>query len=159
MSLRAPWTAIVVVLLLFLAPARAEKPNPAFAGRIMLSEKRFQPARTLVAYNAQVTKQSKTAFFEDKNRMWTIYYAAFLKVPLDDIPYLVKLYEFTDRGQLPPPLATISELASQRGLATLNGVLQLDRKNVGANKEFLMIVEYRGKVMSSTKFKLLGDRE
>jgi hypothetical protein len=63
----------VVILLLSVAPAAAEKPNPAFAGRIMLSEKRFPTsARSLAEFNAKITKQSKTSFFEDKDKKWKI---------------------------------------------------------------------------------------
>ena len=55
------WAALAVLLA---APAAAEKPNPVFAGRIMLSDKRFpMSAKSQAAFNAQVQKQSKTSFF------------------------------------------------------------------------------------------------
>jgi len=147
-----------VALLCFVAPAAAEKPNPAFAGRIMLSDKRFPlVAKSLAAYNAQVSKQSKTSFFEDKDKKWKIYFAGFLKVPLDDVEYVIKLYELTGKGQ--QLLATIEQFTDSRGQAALLSYLNLDRKTMGANKELMMTIENKGKVLASSRFKLLGQQE
>lgn len=148
----------LVALVCFVAPAAAEKPNPAFAGRIMLSDKRYPlAAKSLAAYNAQVSKQSKTSFFEDKEKKWKIYFAGFLKVPLNDVEYVVKLYELGGKGQ--QLLATIEQFTDSRGQVSLISNMELDRKTMGANKELLMTIESRGKVLASTKFKLLGERE
>jgi hypothetical protein len=148
----------LVALLLFAAPAAAEKPNPAFAGRIMLSDKRFPAsAKSLAAFNAQVTKQSKASFYEDKDKKWKIYFAGFLKVPLDDVEYVIKLYELTGKGQ--QLLATIEQFTDSRGQAALLSYLNLDRKTMGANKELMMTIESRGKVLASNRFKLLGQQE
>src|SRR5258706_8928401 len=70
------------------------KVNSSFAGRIMLSDKRFpQSAKSLAAFNAQINKQSKTNFGEDKEKKaWTIFFAGFLKTPLNDVEYVVKIY-------------------------------------------------------------------
>ena len=147
-----------VALLLFVAPAAAEKPNPAFAGRIMLSDKRFPTsAKSLAAFNAQVTKQSKSSFFEDKDKKWKIYFAGFLKVPLNDVEYVVKLYELSGRGQ--QLLAAIDQFTDSRGQASLISNLVLERKTIGANKELMMTIENRGKVLASSRFKILGQRD
>jgi hypothetical protein len=148
----------VVILLLSVAPAAAEKPNPAFAGRIMLSEKRFPTsARSLAEFNAKITKQSKTSFFEDKDKKWKIYFAGFLKTPLNDVEYIVKLYELSGRSQR--LLATIEQFTDSRGQASLLSNMQLERKTIGANKEILITIENRGKVLASSRFKLLGAHE
>jgi hypothetical protein len=147
-----------VALLLFAAPAAAEKPNPAFAGRIMLSDKRFPlTAKSLAAYNAQVNKQSKTSFFEDKEKKWKIYFAGFLKTPLNDVEYVVKLYELGARGQ--QLLATIEQFTDSRGQVSLLSNLTLERKTIGANKQLMITIESSGKVLASNKFKILGAQE
>lgn len=158
MSVRSILVSSFVALLLFAAPAAAEKPNPAFAGRIMLSEKRFpSSAKSLAAFNAQISKQSKTSFFEDKDKKWKIHFAGFLKTPLNDVEYVVKLYELTGRGQ--QLLATIEQFTDSRGQASLISNMQLERKTMGANKELLMTIENKGKVLASSRFKLLGAKE
>jgi hypothetical protein len=148
-------------VLLFAAPVAAEKlekPNPAFAGRIMLSDKRFPAtAKSLAAFNAQITKQSKTSFYEDKDKKWKIYFAGFLKTPLNDVEYVVKLFDLSGgRQQL---LVTFEQFTDSRGQSSLVSYMSLERKTTGANKEFLLTLENRGKVLASSRFKLLGQQE
>lgn len=161
MTIRGILLSSLVVFLVLVAPAaavRADKPNPTFAGRIMLSDKHFPvSAKSLAAFNGQVKKQSKTSFFEDKDKKWKIFFAAFLKKPLDDIEYVVKLYELSGRSQR--LVATIEQFTDVRGQATLLSNLMLERSALGANKELLMTVEYKGKVLASTRFKILGQQE
>lgn len=146
-----------VALLLFAAPAAAERPNPAFAGRIMLSDKRFPlSAKSLAAFNAQVNKQSKTSFFEDKEKKWKIYFAGFLKAPLNDVEYVVKLYELGKGQQL---LATIEQFTDSRGQVSLLSNMTLERKTIGANKQLMITIENGGKVLASNKFWIRGQQE
>jgi hypothetical protein len=157
MTVRAILMSFVAVLL-FAAPAAAERPNPAFAGRIMLSDKRFPAsAKSLAAFNAQINKQSKTSFFEDKDKKWKIYFAGFLKAPLNDVEYVVKLYELSGRGQ--QLLATIEQFTDSRGQVSLLSNMTLERKTIGANKQLLITIENGGKVLASNKFKILGQQE
>jgi len=134
-----------------------EKANPMFAGRIMLSDKYYpRSAKSLTAFNAQVRKQSKENFFEDKEKKtWKIYFAAFLKTPLNDVEYLVKIYELQGRGQV--LLATIEQFTDARGQFSLLSSIVLDRKSAGVNKQLLMTVEAKGKVLGSARFKILGE--
>lgn len=158
MSVRSILLSSWIALLLLASPAAAEKPNAAFAGRIMLSEKRFPAsAKSLAAFNAQVTKQSKTSFFEDKEKKWKIHFAGFLKAPLNDVEYVVKLYELTGKGQ--QLLTSFEQFTDSRGQASLLSSMTLERKTIGANKELMITIENKGKVLASTKFKLLGAQE
>jgi len=161
MTARSVLTSSFVAMLLFVAPAAAQKPerpNPAFAGRIMLSEKRFPvSAKSLAAFNAQVSRQSKTSFYEDKEKKWKIYFAGFLKAPLNDVEYVVKLFDLSGgRQQL---LVTFEQFTDSRGQSSLVSYMSLERKTVGANKDFLLTLENKGKILASTKFKLLGQQE
>jgi hypothetical protein len=155
-------TILTVSLLVIASPAvadKAEKPNATFAGRIMLSDKRFpQQARSLGAFNAQVKKMSKSNFAENKEtKSWKIYFAGFLKSPLNDVEYVVKLYELTGRGQ--QLLVTFEQFTDSRGQAALMSYMTLERKTVGVNKELLLTMENKGKVLASTRFKILGEGE
>lgn len=136
-----------------------EKSNPMFAGRIMLSDK-FYPrsAKSLASFNAQVKKQSKENFYEDKEKKtWKIYFAAFLKAPLNDVEYLVKIYELAGKGQV--LVATVEQFTDSRGQFSLLSSIVLDRKTIGVNKQLLMTVEAKGKVLGSARFKILGEGE
>jgi hypothetical protein len=137
---------------------KAERPNPVFAGKIMLSDKRFpQQAKSLAAFNAQVKKQSRLSFLESKeSKSWKIYFAGFLKTPLNDVEYMVKLYEVSGgRGQ--QLLVSFEQFTDQRGQAALMSSMTLERKSVGVNKELLLTMESKGKVLASTRFRILGE--
>jgi hypothetical protein len=158
MHARSFWSALLVLgLVVAVRPAAADnKINSAFAGRIMLSDKRYpNGAKSLAAFNAQVRKQSKTNFYEDKeSKTWKIYFAGFLKTPLNDVEYVVKLYELSGRGK--QLLATFEQFTDERGQGSLMSSMKLDRKDVGVNKEILMTLESKGRVLASSQFKLLG---
>ena len=137
----------------------AEKPNPAFAGKIMLSDKRFPTqAKSLGAFNAKVRSMAKSNFQEDKEkRQWKIHFAGFLRSPLNDLEYVVKIYEVSGgRQQL---LLTFEQFTHERGQAALISNMTLERKHVGVNKELLITMENKGKVLASNRFRILGQGE
>lgn len=155
-----------VIVTLFVAaiavgsrPAAAENPNQAFAGRIMMSSKRFPlQARSASAYTAAIRKQSQTSFVEAKDtHTWKIYFAGFLKVPLNDVEYVIKLYELTGKSQ--QLLVSFDQFTDERGQQTILSNMTLDKKQVGVNKELLMTMESKGKVLASSRFKILGEGE
>jgi hypothetical protein len=161
--------AIVVSLLITLCAGSAladkqqvvekNKVNASFAGRIMLSDKRYPAsAKSLAAFNAQINKQSKSNFAEDKEKKnWTIYFAGFLKTPLNDVEYVVKLYELSGKSQ--QLLQSFEQYTDERGQTALLSKMVLDHKSVGVNKELLMTLESKGKVLATTRFKILGQGE
>jgi len=159
MTLRSVLVSSFVVLALAFGarPAGAENPNQAFAGRIMMSSKRFpQQARSASAYTAQIRKQAQTAFVESKDtHTWKIYFAGFLKVPLDDLEYVIKLYELTGKAQ--QLVMSFDQFTDERGQRTIVSNMTLDKKQVGVNKELLMTMESKGKVLASSRFRILGE--
>ncbi|MBA2544576.1 MAG: hypothetical protein H0V17_33345 [Deltaproteobacteria bacterium] len=166
MSVRSFFASLVVVFLMIGGSAAAdskkiekEKANPLFSGRIMLSDKYYpRSAKSLAAFNAQVRKQSKENFLEDKEKKnWKIYFAGFLKTPLNDVEYLVKIYEMTGRGQ--QLVATVEQFTDSRGQYSLISSIVLDRKLAGVNKQLLMVLEAKGKTLASARFKILGEGE
>src|SRR5882724_5962240 len=108
-------SSVVVAALVGMRPAAAENPNQAFAGRIMLSSKRFpQSARSASAYTAAIRKQAQSSFLEAKDtHTWKIYFAGFLKAPLNDLEYVIKLYELTGKSQ--QLLVSFDQFTDQRG--------------------------------------------
>lgn len=149
----------LVVMLAFAGSAFAETPEQAFNGRIMCSSKRFpQTAKSPSAYTALIRKQAQTNFFEDKtDHTWTIFFAAFLKSPLNDVEYVIKFYELSGHSQ--QLLATSENFNDERGQKTIVSKIKLDKKQMGVNKEIMMTLENKGKVYASTRFKLLGEGE
>lgn len=151
-------TLLISALVLFARPADAN-PNKVFAGRIMMSEKKFPlQAKSAAAYTAQIKKQSKTNFWENKeNHTWKIHFIGFLKTPLNDVEYLVKIYQLGGRQQ--QLLSTFEQFTDERGQKTLVSSVILDKKQFGVNKELLITMENRGKVLASGRFKILGEGE
>ncbi len=136
------------------AAAHAQSPNVAFAGRIMCSDQRFPgSANNPGAYTAAIRRQAKSNFYERKGS-WRIYTAAFLSQPLDDVEYVVKVYEL--RGRQQQLLTSFDQYADQRGERTVLSNMDLRQNQVGANKQVLLTLESKGKVLASTQVKLLS---
>lgn len=152
-------TLLAFALVISARPAAAQSPEVAFNGKIMTSTKRYPlSAKSPSAYTAMIRKQSGTNFYEDKtDHSWTIYFAAFLKRPLNDVEYVIKFYEL-GRGA-PSLLATSEAFNDERGQKTIVSKIHLDKKQVGVNKEIQMTIENKGTVYASTRFKLLGEGE
>ncbi|HEY0192934.1 MAG TPA: hypothetical protein VGC42_17580 [Kofleriaceae bacterium] len=161
MSLRTVIVSSLVLLAVaFARPAAAQSPNQAFNGRIMLSGKRYpQAAKSASAYTAAIRKQSQTSFAEAKDtHSWKIYFAGFLKAPLNDLEYAIKIYDVTgNKGQ--QLLVSFDQFTSERGQQSIISNMTLDKKQVGVNKELLMTMESKGKVLASSKFKITGEGE
>ena len=161
MSPRTVFVSSLVVVAIALGAGRAEaqSPNQAFMGRIMMSSKRFpQQAKSASAYTAQIRKQSQTNFVEAKDtHTWKIYFAGFLKAPLNDLEYVIKLYDVTGKSQ--QLLVSFDQFTNERGQQTIVSNMTLDKKQVGVNKELMMTMENKGKVLASSRFKILGEGE
>ena len=158
MSIRTLALSFVVAAFM-ISPAMAGDPNAVFKGQIKTSTKRFPlSAKSKDAYIATVKKQSTSNFQEDKtNHTWKIYFAAFLKVPLNDVEYVVKFYEV---GKGPSTLLAANEAFNdERGQKTIVSNVVLDKKSFGVNKELMMTIESKGSVLASTRFKILGEGE
>jgi hypothetical protein len=150
----------IVLLLGFVArPALANDPNKVFSGKIITSVKRFPAqAKSPDAYIAAVKKLSQINFIEDKtDHTWTIWLAAFLKTPLNDVEYTVKFYELQGKGQ--SLLGAIDQYTDTRGEKTIITKVKLEKKSFGVNKNVLVTIENKGKVLASTQIKILGEGE
>ncbi len=150
---------MILAFLVALSSVAVANPNRAFAGRIMMSDKRFpMQAKSAAAYTAKIKSQSKTSFWEDKeNKSWKIHFIGFLKSPLNDLEYLVKIYDLSTRPQT--LLSTFEQFTDSRGQTTLVSSVVLERKQFGVNKELMVTMESKGKVLASGRVKILGQAE
>jgi hypothetical protein len=122
----------------------------------MVSDKKFpSSAKSPSAYVAAIRKQAKTNFYEDKDtHTWKIYFAGFLKSPLNDVEYIVKITELSGRSA--QVLATVEQYTDMRGEKTIQSYLTLEKDTVGVNKELQLTMESKGKVLASARIKILG---
>jgi hypothetical protein len=152
-------SVVLVTIALGGRSASSENPNQTFNGRIITAAKSFpRQAKSPNAYIAAVRKLSQVNFYEAKDsHTWKVYYAAFLKQKLDDVEYVVKLYELNGRSQ--QLLASFDQFTDERGQQTILANMTLDKKMVGVNKELLMTLESKGRVMASGRVKILGEGE
>lgn len=159
MSLRTLLISSVLVLFVATKPAAAQDPNVAFKGKIMMSSKRFPlSAKSKAAYTAAIRKQSSTSFKEDKEKgQWKIYFAAFLSTPLNDVEYMIKFYDVT--GGTKALLGASEAFNDERGQKTIVSNIVLEKKSFGVNKQLIMQIENKGRVLAVGKFKILGEGE
>lgn len=160
MSARNVVVTTLLAITLLAGVAAAENPNSAFNGKIIASTKKFPTqAKSPSAYTAAIRKQSTTSFNEDKeSHSWVIHLAAFLKAPLNDVEYALKIYEIS--GNSKQLLVTADQYTDERGQRTILTKIKLDKKTIGVNKYVMMTIESKGKVLASTgNLKILGEGE
>jgi hypothetical protein len=153
-------SATLVLSILFAArSAEANDPNRVFSGKIITSSKRPPgQAKSPDAYISAIRKLSQANFFEDKtDHTWTIWLAAFLKTPLNDVEYSVKFYELGGHAQ--QLLGVIDQYTDTRGEKTIITKVKLEKKTFGVNKNVLVTIENKGKVLASAQIKILGEGE
>jgi hypothetical protein len=140
-------------------PAAAQDPNKVFAGQIIPMIKRPPAsAKSPDAYVALMRKMKQSNFNEDKaSHTWVIWLACFLKSPLDDVEYSIKYYDVSSGPQR--FLASSDNFSDQRGEKTILAKVTIDKKWAGVNKQLLVTLENKGKVLASTTIKILGEGE
>src|SRR4051812_46705301 len=134
MTSRRPLLVLVTLAAVFASallarPAAAEqKPEKVFGGKILVSDKVYPtPAKTTAAFIAAIRKQTKTQFWEDKQKKtWRLFYAAFFRRPLNDIEVVVKLYDTDAPGR--PMVASFEQYVDQRGQTALLSSFTLEHK-------------------------------
>jgi hypothetical protein len=162
--MRRSWLPIVLIVVGWFAsasrPAAAQRgPEKVFAGQILTSDKPFPAsAKSAAAYVAAIKKQSRTTFFEDKEKgQWKIHFAAFLKAPLPDLEIEVKLFVVDGKNQT--LVTSFEQFTDERGQRAIISKLVLDKKQVGVNKSLVMTMDYKGKVLATGHFKIAGEGE
>jgi len=141
------------------ASAMADSPERVFAGKVLLSTKRFpMSAKSPSAYISALRKQSATNFFEDKDKHeWKINFAAFFRGSLDDVEVQVKIYDIGSHPQ--QMISSFDQFLDQRGQKSFISSMILQRKQFGVNKQLMITLESHGKVLAAGKFKIIGEAE
>jgi hypothetical protein len=161
--MRNTLTTVSVAVLVLAASAftvqAAKKPEDVFGGRVMVSDKPFPlEAKSPAAYVAQVKKQSKDRFQEDKEKQqWKFYYAAFFKKPLNDLEVKVTIYDVTSGSQR--FIDSWEEFLTERGQRVITGNVKLRRQDgkVNPNSKLLMIFESKGRMVATASFYIVGE--
>lgn len=149
---------LVISLVLGVHTAAAQDPNRVFSGQIIPMVKR-PPAtsKSADAYIALMRKMKQTNFAEDKSdHSWTIWLACFLSTPLNDVEYSIKYYDMTAGKKF---LASSDNFTDSRGEKTILTKVRLEKQWAGVNKNILVTLENKGKVLASTTIKILGEGE
>jgi len=134
-------------------------PEKVFAGKVLLSDKRFPlSARSPSAYIAKLRKQSKTNFKEDReNHQWKINFAAFFRHPLNDVELKVRIYDLS--GGDKQFLAAFDQYLDERGQKSFISSMILKRSQFGVNKQLMITLESHGNVLAAGRFRILGEAE
>ena len=164
MRFQVRYFAIFAIALgLVLGTARSadagRKPEDIYGGKIITAKKRIPTsAKSTRAYVKKLKKVRTNQFWENKKKKeWKVYFAAFFKRPLNDLEVTVKFYDITTGKR--HMLASFEQYLDGRGQRTVISKAILERKFFGVNKHIYMTVENRGRVLASTKFKILGEAE
>ena len=153
-------TALVtLVALVGLVGVAQAQPEKVFAGKVLLSTKRFpMSAKSQSAYVAALRKQSASQFWEDKDKhQWKINFAAFFRGALDDVEVQVKIYDISTNPQ--QMLSSFDQYLDERGQKSFVSSMILERKQFGVNKQLMITLESHGKVLAAGRFKILGEAE
>lgn len=139
------------------ALAGGSGPEKAFAGKIIISDKRFPTsAASPSAYTAAVKKQAKTKLQEDKAKQsWKVYFAAFLKKAPADVEVKVKVLDSSTRPAT--LLASFDQFLDSREQRAVISSFTLKRADVGVNRTLTIQLESGGAIMATGKVDILGE--
>jgi hypothetical protein len=151
--------AVVMAVSAAAAPALAKDPEDVFRGEIITSAKRIPTSsKSKAAYIATLRKLKATRFLEDKaKKQWKVYFAAFFRAPLDDLEVTVKIYDVsTGKQRL---LTSFEQYMDKRGARSLTSQMTLERDHFGVNRNLMMVMENRGRVLAAGRFAIVGQGE
>jgi hypothetical protein len=151
--------AAAVILCALAAPARAKNPEDVFRGQIITSAKRIPTtSKSESAYIATLKKQRTTRFVEDeKKKQWKVHFAAFFRSPLNDLEVTIKIYDVsTGRQRL---LTAFEQYMDHRGARSITSQMTLDRDQFGVNRNLMMVMENRGRILAAGRFAIVGQGE
>lgn len=154
---RAASLAVVLAIAGIASPALAKDPEDVFRGEIITSAKPIpMSSKSKAAYVATLRKLKTTRFLEDRTRkQWKVHFAAFFRVPLNDLEVTVKLFDVsTGRQRL---LTSFEQYVDKRGAHSFTSQMTLDRDQFGVNRNLMMVMENRGKVLAAGRFAILGE--
>jgi hypothetical protein len=159
LSRAATCAAVVIAISAAASPALAKDPEDVFRGEIITSAKQIPTSsKSKSAYIATLRKLKTTKFLEDKaKKRWKVYFAAFFRAPLNDLEVTVKLYDVsTGRQRM---LTSFEQYMDKRGARSITSQMTLEREQFGVNRNLMMVVENRGRVLAAGRFAIVGQGE
>ena len=156
--------ALVLALLMlsFVRPAAAAKPEDVFKGKIIITKNRLpmkfssQGAFVSALQKGRIDKIWPSEEKGDTGK-WNIEYIAFFAQPLDDSEIQVKFYDITAGGK--KFVAGDPQMTRERGSRIFGASIELAKPEFDVRKHYMMTIESRGRVIAMTQFWLLGKGE
>ena len=156
--------ALVLALLMlsFVRPAAAAKPEDVFKGKIIITKNRLpmkfssQGAFVSALQKGRIDKIWPT---EEKGETgkWNLEYIAFFAHPLDDSEIQVKFYDITAGAK--KFVAGDPQMTRERGSRIFGASIELAKPEFDVRKHYMMTIESRGRTLATTTFWLLGKGE
>jgi len=140
-------------------PAQARNPEDVFRGQIITSAKRIPTSsKSKETYISTLRKLKTARFSEDRTKkQWKVHFAAFFRSPLDDLEVTIKLYDVsTGRQRL---LTAFEQYMDRRGATSLTSEMTLEREHFGVNRNLMMVMENRGRILAAGRFAIVGEGE
>ena len=156
--------ALVLALLVlsFVRPAAAAKPEDVFKGKIIITKNRLpmkfssQGAFVSALQKGRIDKIWPSEEKGDTGK-WNIEYIAFFAQPLDDSEIQVKFYDITAGAK--KFVAGDPQMTRERGSRIFGASIELAKPEFDVRKHYMMTIESRGRTMATTTFWLLGKGE
>ena len=156
--------ALVLALLVlsFVRPAAAAKPEDVFKGKIIITKNRLpmkfssQGAFVSALQKGRIDKIWPSEEKGDTGK-WNIEYIAFFAQPLDDSEIQVKFYDITAGEK--KFVAGDPQMTRERGSRIFGASIELAKPEFDVRKHYMMTIESRGRTLATTTFWLLGKGE
>jgi len=156
--------ALVLALLMlsFVRPAAAAKPEDVFKGKIIITKNRLpmkfssQGAFVSALQKGRIDKIWPSEEKGDTGK-WNIEYIAFFAQPLDDSEIQVKFYDITAGEK--KFVAGDPQMTRERGSRIFGASIELAKPEFDVRKHYMMTIESRGRTLATTTFWLLGKGE
>jgi hypothetical protein len=156
--------ALVLALLVlsFVRPAAAAKPEDVFKGKIIITKNRLpmkfssQGAFVSALQKGRIDKIWPVEEKGDTGK-WNIEYIAFFAQPLDDSEIQVKFYDITAGEK--KFVAGDPQMTRERGSRIFGASIELAKPEFDVRKHYMMTIESRGRTLATTTFWLLGKGE
>ena len=153
--------ALVLALLMlsFVRPAAAAKPEDVFKGKIIITKNRLpmkfssQGAFISALQKGRIDKIWPVEEKGDTGK-WNIEYIAFFAQPLDDSEIQVKFYDITAGEK--KFVAGDPQMTRERGSRIFGASIELAKPEFDVRKHYMMTIESRGRTLATTTFWLLG---
>ena len=134
-----------------LALAKGPVPEDYLQGRVIISDKSFPMSwNSVSSYVSTMKNLNKgTLWYDKKTGKLTLQYAAFFSAPVNDVQVMLNLIDVTG-GAHTQKVQT--EQFMQQGKRVLFNSVELNKEDLEGNKEYLMTIEDRHRIIASGKF-------